>query len=125
MATNPNRLAGVTFIKVDGEQYMLRDAAKWSVDDVIRETITGLDGVHGFIEKAGPGWIEVTISDYGDLEVADFMKQDNVTVTLEQANGKMIVLHNAWTVNAREVDAVAASMAVRWESKKGEVIRRG
>ena len=118
-----SRLAGVAFIKVDGRQLLLRDAAKYSIDPMERETIVGMDKVHGFSEKPRAGFIESTITDTGDLSLSDFQKMTDVTVTLELANGKTIILHNAWTTAAREVEAKEATFTVRWETANGEEMK--
>lgn len=120
MTETAKRLAGLSFLTVDGSQMLLRGDAKHSIAELERETVIGQDGVHGFIEKARAAWIEATITDTRGKSLKDFQEMDNVTVVHRLRNGKTIVLHNAWTTTAAEVSAGEASFVVRWETDKGE-----
>lgn len=117
MATpNGNLLAGTASFSVDGVNYRLAAQAKYSPSSVKRETLTGMDGVHGFKETPIPGFISCTLRDTGDLTVADFNAMVDDDVVLELANGKTVTAYSAWTVESQEVDTMEATFDVRWES---------
>jgi hypothetical protein len=115
MATNGNNLAGTAAITSNGRNFRLAASAKYSVNTVKRETLTGMDGVHGFKETPVPGWISATLRDAGDLTVADFEAMVDETVVLELANGKTVTGNGVWTVDAQEVDAAEGTFDVKWE----------
>ncbi len=117
MADTTSRIAGISFLRVDGQVFDLVEAPKWSVNKVKRETMTGMDRVHGYKEVPVAGYISATLRDSGGLTVADFEAQTNVTVQIQLANGKRVTARNAWTVDAQEVDSGEGKFEVKWESR--------
>lgn len=115
MAANPQRLAGTAFLSVDGVTYMLAGDFEYSPSKVSRETLVGMDGVHGFSEKPNAGHIAGTLRDSGGLSVASLNAMDNVTVTAQLANGKTIVGRNMWAVDTQTVKSTDATIEVKWE----------
>lgn len=115
MADTTNRLAGIAYISVDGQNYMLAGDLSYSVSKVTRETIAGQDRVHGYSEKPHAGFISGTLRDVSGLSVASFNAMTNNTVTLELANGKTIIGRNMWTVEAQEVKTSEGTFEVKWE----------
>ena len=115
MAANPNRLAGTAYLSVDGVTYMLAGDFAYSPSKVSRESLVGMDGVHGYSEKPSVGHISGTLRDSGGLRLADINAMSNVTVTAELANGKTIVGRNMWTVDTQEAKATDATVEVKWE----------
>lgn len=116
MSDTTNRIAGVAYLTVDGNTYLLRGELSYRVSKVKRDTITGQDRVHGFSELPLPGQIKCKLTDSGKFSVADINAMSNVTVTCELANGKTIVGKEMWTVDSQDVDTTEASFDVVWES---------
>lgn len=116
MAINSNALAGTAYLTVDGQQYLLAGNLKYRVTGYTRESLSGMDSVHGFSEKVRPGYIECDIRDSGGLSMAAINAMRDVTVVAELANGKTIVARNAWSVEDQDVDTAEATSTVRWES---------
>ncbi|HEV2365398.1 MAG TPA: phage tail tube protein [Caulobacteraceae bacterium] len=115
MAT-PNRLAGTAYISVDGVSYALVGDFSYGVSTVKRETLVGMDGVHGFKETPIAGFVSGTFRDQGSVTVATFNQMVNANIITELANGKTIVARNAWSVENQEVKSMDATFEVRWES---------
>ena len=122
MAYCPNRIAGVAFLKVDGEQFALRGSLTISIDGFERTGVAGMDGVHGYTEVPRIPFIEGDFSDIRGLSLARLSQICNSTVTAETLNGKTYLLRNAWTSAARELDAAEGSVTVRFEGMSGEEI---
>jgi len=116
------RVAGVSYVYVDGQQYPLRGNLTVSIDTIEREGIAGQDGIHGYIERPRVPWIEGDFSDLAGLSLITIQRMSDVTVTAELANGKQYVLRNAWTSTAREFNAADGQATVRWEGMAGEEI---
>jgi hypothetical protein len=116
MSDNTNRLAGIAYLTVDGQSYMLSGELSYGVSTVKRETLAGQDRVHGYSETPVAGFISGTLRDSGSLTVADFNAMTNVTVVAELANGKTIIGRNMWSVEAQEVKTQEGTFEVRWES---------
>jgi len=115
MADTTNRLAGVAYVSVDGQSYMLAGDLSYSVAAFVRESLVGQDSIHGYSEKPHVPFISGTFRDSGGLTVADFNAMTNVTVVAELANGKVITGRNMWTAEAQEVKTMEGTFEVKWE----------
>ena len=110
-----NRIGGIAFLKVDGYQYLLRGDLTVSPDLLAREGIAGQDGIHGFTETPNVPEISATITDTGGLSLSQLAAITCSTVTAELANGKVYILRDAWTSEARELNTSEGSVAVTFQ----------
>lgn len=117
MSDTSNLLAGTANVTVDGLTFMIAGDFKYSPSRVKRETLTGMDGVHGYKEKFIPGFISCQVRDSGATTVADFNGQTNVTVVALLANGKTIIGSGLWSVDSHEVASEDAVFPVKWEGR--------
>ncbi|HEV7286021.1 MAG TPA: phage tail tube protein [Kaistia sp.] len=117
-----SRIAGVCYLKVDGAQYALRGGLTVSIDSVEREGVAGMDGVHGYIERPRVPFITADLTDTAGLSLDALQRITAATVTVELANGKVYLLREAWTAEAREINAVDGTVSVRFEGVKGEEV---
>ncbi|TKI02896.1 phage tail tube protein [Martelella alba] len=115
MADTTNRLAGTAYVTCDGITIMVAGQFKYSPSTVKRDTLTGMDGVHGYKETPNAPYISCQVRDSGGTTVADFNGQTNITVVAELANGKTIIGSGMWCVNVQEVDSTEATFDIRWE----------
>jgi hypothetical protein len=115
LSDTTNRLAGIAFISVDGQSYMLQADLTYRVSTVERESLIGQDTVHGYSEKPSTGKISATLRDAKNLSVASFNSMTNSTVVLQLTNGKTIIGRNMWTVDVQEVKTAEATFEVTWE----------
>lgn len=110
-----NLLAGTASVTVDGTTYLVEGGFKYNPSSKTRESLTGMDGVHGFKEKYMAPSISMSLRDTGGLTVADVNDMTNVTVVAQLANGKIIIGRNMWTVESQEVDSEDAKFDVKFE----------
>lgn len=115
MGDTSNRLAGTALVSTNGISIMVAGQFKYSPSKVKRETLTGMDYVHGYKEKPSAPFISCQVRDSGGTTVADFNDMTNVTVVAQLANGKTIIGTGLWTVESQEVDSEDAVFDVRWE----------
>jgi hypothetical protein len=115
MANDTNRLAGTAYLSVDGVTYMLAGDFEYNPSKVSRESLTGMDRVHGYSEKPNTPHISGTLRDAGGLSVAALNDMTNVTVVCELANGKTVVGRNMWAVETQTAKAADATIEVKWE----------
>ncbi|WP_163371078.1 phage tail tube protein [Endozoicomonas acroporae] len=111
-----NRIAGRIFVKVNGQQKMIRAGVSYGLGNWKRESIAGADGIHGYKEAPQAAFLEGEITDRHDLDARAFLEMDEATVTLELANGKTIVFRNAYNVSEGSIGADEANIAFRFES---------
>lgn len=110
------RLAGTANVAVNGVTIMVAGKFKYRPSKVKRETLTGMDTVHGYKESPVSGLISMDVRDSGGTTVSDFNGMTNVTVTAMLANGKTIIGVGMWTTDAQEVESEDAVFSVTFES---------
>lgn len=116
MGDTSNRIAGTANVVVDGLTIMVAGKFKYRPSKVKRETLTGMDRVHGYKETPISGLISMDVRDSGGTSVSDFNDMTNVTVTATLANGKIIIGSGMWTTDAQEVESEDAVFSVTFES---------
>jgi hypothetical protein len=121
--SHPNRRAGTLFFKVDGTQYDAKGSFTYNLGAAKREAIVGSDAVHGYKETPQVPFIEGEITDRSDLDLEKLLNLDGVTVTLELANGKVILLRDAWYAGDGNVGTEEANIQVRFEGLNGEEVK--
>ena len=121
MTTVTNRVAGIAYLSVDGIPYALKGELEYSPSIVKRETVTGQDRVHGMKEMPVSPHISGTLRDMNGLSLAALNAMNNNTVTLQLANGKLIVGRNMWTVEDQTSKTEDGTVEVKWEGPSGSV----
>jgi hypothetical protein len=122
MALCPGRIAGVAFLRVDGQQFALKGNMTLSIDPFIREGIAGMDGVHGFKETPQVPHITCDISDIGGMSLQQLRSFCNSTVTAELGNGKTYLLTGAWTAAIMDLNVTDGQVTVNFQGLRGEEI---
>ncbi len=113
---NPNRRAGIIFIKVDGQLLDAKGNFTYNLGRPMREAIVGSSGITGYKETPQVSMIEGEITDRSALDFAALVDIDGATITLELSNGKTIVLSDAWFAGEGSGQTEEANLAVRFES---------
>lgn len=115
-----NRRGGTIFLKVDGAQHEAKGEFSYNIGQAKRTAIVGASAVHGYSDEMQVPFIEGAITDSSDIKLKDLLNLDGVTVTLELANGKTIILREAWYANDGTVKTKEGEIPVRFEGKSGE-----
>ncbi|MDU4291091.1 phage tail tube protein [Mixta calida] len=116
MGDTSRRLAGTANVAVNGVTIMVAGKFKYRPSKLKRETLTGMDSVHGYKESPTSGLISMDVRDSGGTTVSDFNDMTNVTVTAMLANGKTIIGVGMWTTDTQEVESEDAVFSVTFES---------
>jgi hypothetical protein len=117
------RRGGIIQLQVNGELHDAKGNFTYNLGRPKREGIVGSDGVHGYKETPQVAFIEGEITDRGNLDLAKLVTMFGATVTLELANGKVIVLRDAWFASEGTGNTEEGNIAVRFEGANGEEIR--
>jgi len=115
------RLGGIIQVQVDGEIYRAKGDFSYNPGKPMREPIVGSDAVHGFKETPQVGFIEGEFTDGADVDIPNLVQIQNATVTLDLANGKMFVLHDAYFAAEGTVNTGEGNIGVRFEGEGEEV----
>ena len=117
------RLAGKISFKIDGEIQFAKGAFDYNLGRDKKEMIVGHDTVHGHKSIPQVPFIEGKITDRGDLDLVALMDSEDVTITLDLANGKIISLRGAVYAADGGVNTEEAEVEVRFEGLSAEEIR--
>ena len=118
-----NLIAGILEFKVNGEIQNAKGNFTYNLGKHKRDAIIGPDRTHGFKALPQVAFIEGEITDRSDLNVEQFLNITNATLTLGLANGKVIVLKEAWFASEGNVQTEEANIAVRFEGISAEEVR--
>lgn len=118
-----SRVGGKINIKVDGQLYQAKGAFDYDLGIAKKEGVVGMDKTHGYKETPQIAYIEGTITDQAEISFQDLAKTADATVTLELANGKTIVLRNAWWASNAKGNTEEGEIEARFEGLDAEEIR--
>lgn len=120
---NEQRRGGLITLKVDGEVQDAKGAFDCSFGTPKREGIVGQDRGHGYKELPQLASVEGTITDRRTLDVKKLTTGEGLTITVDLANGKTFVLHNAYYAGDPMVNTEEGEIKVKWESaEEGEEV---
>lgn len=118
------RVGGIIFVKTDGELYRAKGSWTYNLGKPMREGVIGSDGFHGYKETPQLSFIEGVITDGASLSMETLLGLKDATVTLELANGKIIVLREAYFAGEGSATTEEGEIAARFEGNgEGEEIR--
>lgn len=116
-------VGGTISFRVNGQVLRAKGDFTYNLGLPMRETVVGVDGVHGYRVVYRAAFIEGTITDRGDLDVATLQQIEGATVQLDVANGKGVVLADAHYAGEGNVSTAEGEIGVRFEGERGEELR--
>lgn len=118
------RVGGIVFLKTDGQLLQAKGEFTYNLGVPKRESVLGPSGgPHGFKEEPQVPMIEGSITDSDELDLEALLKFRDGTVTLELANGKIIVLREAFFAGDGNASTSEGEIEVRFEAIRGEEVR--
>ena len=118
-----NRVGGTIFFRKNGIQYRVKGEWSYNLGVPKRTAVIGEDGsAHGYSEGAQVAFMEGAITDSKAISVEDLVSVDGDTVTLELANGKTILLPDAWYAGEGTGKTREGEIPVRFEAVKGQEV---
>jgi hypothetical protein len=116
------RRAGTIQLQVNGEIQDAVGSFSYNLGRPKREGMVGSDRPHGYKENPQIPFIEGSIRDRGNLDVGALVSMTNGTVNLLLANGKTIILRDAWFAGEGTASSEEAEIPVRWEGINAEEV---
>lgn len=117
------RKAGIIWLKVDGDLKDCVGEFTYNLGTPKREALIGSDRVHGYSETPQAAFIEGEIRDSKGLDLQKLTLIENATVTLELANGKVIVLRESWYAGEGTGKTSDGAIGCRFEAAQGEEVK--
>jgi hypothetical protein len=118
-----NRIGGLISLKINGDIMFAKGNFTYNLGQPRKEGVVGADRVHGYKETPQIPFIEGEITDRKELSLESLQAFSNETVTLELANGKVIVLRNAWYASEGTGNTEEGNIACRFEGMGAEEVR--
>lgn len=115
-----HRRGGIIFVKVNGMQYDAKGEFTYDLGVSKKEAVVGQEGVHGFKETPKVAFIEGTITDSSTLDMKALRGTVDATVTLQLANGKTVLLREAWEASDGNVKTGEGEANFRFEGKSAD-----
>ncbi len=115
------RRGGIIQLQVAGVLHDAKGEFSYNIGRAKRDPVVGSDRVHGFTETPQVGFIEGEVTDRGGLDLNALVTLEGVTVNLQLANGKVIVLRNAWYAGEGTGNTGEGNIGVRFEGEGEEV----
>lgn len=116
------RIGGIIFFKVNGELLQAKGNFTYNIGVPKKEMVVGSDQVHGFKEMPVVPFIEGAITDYQEMNLEAIQKIRDATVTLELANGKVIVLEEAVYAADGDASTEEGEVQCRFEGMRGREV---
>ena len=117
-----NRVGGIIELKVNSSLLSAKGNFTYNIGRNKKEAVLGADNVHGYKEMPQVPFIEGEITDKASLDLDAMLTATDATVYLRLANGKVIVLRNAWHAGEGTGNTEEGNIGVRWEGMSGEEI---
>ena len=90
------KVAGICYIKLDGQQLEVSGGVECPLLDVKREAVMSLFGVAGYKETAIKPFVKLSANFTPDFPLDLVRNNTEMTITAELANGKVYTLSGAW-----------------------------
>ena len=90
------RVAGICYVKVDGEQLEVSGGVEAPITEVMRETVMGLAGPAGYKETALEPYVKLSAIFMPNFPIDKLQSSVDMTITAELANGKVYTLSDAF-----------------------------
>lgn len=117
------RVGGIIEVKADGELYSAKGSWTYNLGKPKRDIVLGSDAVHGYKELPQEPFIEGVITDNEELSLEALVQLKEATVTLSLANGKVIVLRDAFFSGDGNVTTEEGEIAAKFSGKSAEEVR--
>ncbi len=115
-----NKFAGTCYVAAGERQLVVAGEVSHNLGQrATRETQTGLNGPVGFSEQLTTPFVEVEVMDAGD-DLEALADLEDGTITVENANGRVGVLANAWQVNDVTKTASNGRATLRFEGLRSD-----
>ena len=112
-------IAGVCYVKVDGEQLALQGSLACSMSSVTREPQIATIGVVGYSETPIAPSISGTFFVPNDFPMERLMSATDMTIVAELANGKVFTLSDAFVAGEATVSASDGTTSLTFNGIKG------
>ncbi len=113
------RVAGIAYIKADGEQLEVSGGIECPIVDIKREAVMGLNGPAGLKETALEPYVKLTAIYMPSFPLATLQSNTEMTITAEYPNGKVYTLSGAYLKGEPAAKGEDGTIDLEFGGKKG------
>lgn len=113
------RVAGICYIKVDGEQLEVGGDVECPLNDVKRETKMSVNGPSGYSETAMRPYIKLKANLVPSFPRDKLRSSTDMTITAELANGMVYTLSSGWLEGETAVKGSEGEVDLEFSGMKG------
>ncbi|MDO9235947.1 MAG: phage tail tube protein [Aquabacterium sp.] len=114
------RVAGICYIKVDGEQLEVSGGIEVPLLEVKREAVMGLAGPAGMKETALEPYVKLSAIFMPDFPLDKLQTNTDMTITAELANGKVYTLSGAFLAGESSAKGEDGTTELQFSGKRGQ-----
>ncbi len=114
------RIAGIIVLAINGVQQSPKGNFTWNLGRPKRTGMVGSTRVEGYKDEVQIPFIEGEIVDPGNADLDALFTLEDATITLELANGKIVILRDAWFAGEGTGGTEEGGIGVRFEGKSAE-----
>lgn len=115
-----NAVGGTITITVGGQRQRAKGAWTYNLGVDKKTAVVGADETHGYMREPQVPFMEGEITDHSTLDLRALQETTEATVVLELANGKSIILREAWYAGEGTVSTQEGNIAARFEGISAE-----
>lgn len=109
-------LAGLATATINGVSWNVVGECQYQAAGLQNETLKGQSAVEGFSTMPVQGFVQMTLRDRRDANPLDFQGASNLTIVVQQANGKIITVDDGWQVENINVNTQEGTFELKVES---------
>lgn len=117
------RIGGMIEVKANGQLYSAKGSWSYNLGLPKRDIVVGSDAVHGYKELPQEPYIEGVITDNADLSLKTLLELKEATVILSLANGKVVVLREAFFSGDGTVTTEEGEIAAKFSGSSADEVR--
>ena len=114
------RVAGTTYIKVNGRQLEVAGGCEAPITQKVKEVIMGVNGPAGTKETARKPGLKLSAIFRDDFPMDEVADGDDMTVTAEWPNGKAYTLSGAILAGEPSAKSDDGTVDLEFEGMRGE-----
>lgn len=114
------RVAGICYIKVDGEQLEVSGGVEVPIVDVKRESVMGLAGPAGLKETALEPYVKLSAIFMPEFPLETLQTNTEMTITAELANGRVYTLSGAYLKGEPAAKGEDGTVELEFGGKRGQ-----
>lgn len=117
------RKIGVAFATIDGEPVDVKGAVEYNLGFAMRESVSGVGGLHGIKETDRPAWVQFTAT-RPDISVLDeLLTAHEATVVVGFRDGTVLTLSDSSFVGEGDISSEEDEIQLRYEGRSADLLQ--